>query len=241
VFGRDAYPDLHVKAAALLHSLARNHALVDANMRLAWTACRTFLAIDGQWIIAGRRTLRLCDPGRNRRSARSRHDCRATTRLELSGGLSRWIPAGGSRECRRSNSLSAPGSPPPSPTPSRNCLRANRVASFPVANRSLSFRCRPRLFSLVGTASSIKQAQQPPVIAKREPHQGIWVVDLGAQPRQPHRSCRRVCRHVTSVGTTPTRESAATMPQTRCARPGPSSATCSTADNPLSAVKRVTA
>ena len=31
VFGQDAYPDLHLKAAALLHSLARNHALVDGN------------------------------------------------------------------------------------------------------------------------------------------------------------------------------------------------------------------
>src|SRR5258705_11663048 len=52
VFGHDAYQDLHVKAAALLHSLARNHALVDGNKRLAWTACRTFLAINGQWISA---------------------------------------------------------------------------------------------------------------------------------------------------------------------------------------------
>lgn len=52
VFGEDAYPDLHVKAAALLQSLARNHALVDGNKRLAWTACRTFLAINGQWIAA---------------------------------------------------------------------------------------------------------------------------------------------------------------------------------------------
>jgi len=52
VFGQDAYPELHVKAAALLHSLARNHALVDGNKRLAWTACRTFLAINGQWISA---------------------------------------------------------------------------------------------------------------------------------------------------------------------------------------------
>ena len=41
-----------LKAAALLHSLARNHALVDGNKRLAWTACRTFLAINGQWISA---------------------------------------------------------------------------------------------------------------------------------------------------------------------------------------------
>jgi death on curing protein len=52
VFGEDAYPDLHLKAAALLHSLARNHALVDGNKRLAWTACLTFLAINGQWITA---------------------------------------------------------------------------------------------------------------------------------------------------------------------------------------------
>ena len=52
VFGADAYPDLHLKAAALLHSLARNHALVDGNKRSAWTACRTFLAINGQWINA---------------------------------------------------------------------------------------------------------------------------------------------------------------------------------------------
>jgi death on curing protein len=52
VFGQDAHPDLHLKAAALLHSLARNHALVDGNKRLAWTACRTFLAVNGQWISA---------------------------------------------------------------------------------------------------------------------------------------------------------------------------------------------
>ncbi len=52
VFGHDAYPDVHLKAAALLQSLACNHALVDGNKRLAWTACRTFLAINGQWIKA---------------------------------------------------------------------------------------------------------------------------------------------------------------------------------------------
>jgi death-on-curing protein len=50
VFGEDAYPDLHLKAAALFQSLARNHALKDGNKRLAWTACRTFLAINGNWI-----------------------------------------------------------------------------------------------------------------------------------------------------------------------------------------------
>lgn len=52
VFGDEAYPELHAKAAALLHSLARNHALIDGNKRLAWTACLTFLAINGQRISA---------------------------------------------------------------------------------------------------------------------------------------------------------------------------------------------
>ncbi len=52
VFGADAYSSLHLKAAALMHSLARNPALVDGNRRLAWTACRTFLAVNGQWIRA---------------------------------------------------------------------------------------------------------------------------------------------------------------------------------------------
>jgi death on curing protein len=52
VFGQDAYPDLHLKAAALMQSLARNDALMDGNKRLAWTACRTFLAINSQWISA---------------------------------------------------------------------------------------------------------------------------------------------------------------------------------------------
>lgn len=52
VFGQDAYPDLCVKAAALLHSLTRNDALVDGNKRLGWAACRTFLAINDQWITA---------------------------------------------------------------------------------------------------------------------------------------------------------------------------------------------
>jgi death-on-curing protein len=47
VFGADAYPDVPAKAAALLHSLARNHALVDGNKRLAWLATYVFLDING--------------------------------------------------------------------------------------------------------------------------------------------------------------------------------------------------
>ncbi|MDZ4235746.1 MAG: type II toxin-antitoxin system death-on-curing family toxin [Dietzia sp.] len=46
-FGVDAYPDVFTKAAALLQSLARNHALVDGNKRTAWAAAWTFLHING--------------------------------------------------------------------------------------------------------------------------------------------------------------------------------------------------
>jgi death on curing protein len=37
VFGRDAYPTIHEKAGALLHSLVSNHALVDGSKRLGLT------------------------------------------------------------------------------------------------------------------------------------------------------------------------------------------------------------
>lgn len=47
VLGQDAYPDLVTKAGALLHSLARNHPLVDGNKRLAWLATYVFLAKNG--------------------------------------------------------------------------------------------------------------------------------------------------------------------------------------------------
>ncbi len=45
-FGEDAYATLELKAAALLHSLARNHALVDGNKRLAWLATVVFLDLN---------------------------------------------------------------------------------------------------------------------------------------------------------------------------------------------------
>lgn len=47
VFGKQAYPDLHEKAAALLHSVARNHALVDGDQRLALAGTIAFLGING--------------------------------------------------------------------------------------------------------------------------------------------------------------------------------------------------
>ena len=47
-FGTDAYPSFPEKAAALLHSIARNHALVDGNKRLAWSAARVFCLLNGR-------------------------------------------------------------------------------------------------------------------------------------------------------------------------------------------------
>lgn len=46
-FGEDAYPTMHGKAAALLHSLARNHGLVDGNKRLALAATIAFYGLNG--------------------------------------------------------------------------------------------------------------------------------------------------------------------------------------------------
>jgi death-on-curing protein len=47
-FGRDAYPDLDARAAALLHSLTRNHALVDGNKRLGLAAIIAFYGVNGR-------------------------------------------------------------------------------------------------------------------------------------------------------------------------------------------------
>jgi death-on-curing protein len=47
VFGADAYPDLWTKAAALLSSIVKNHALVDGNKRLGWLATAVFFDING--------------------------------------------------------------------------------------------------------------------------------------------------------------------------------------------------
>ncbi|WP_280470665.1 type II toxin-antitoxin system death-on-curing family toxin [Nocardia farcinica] len=47
VFGVDAYPTLFEKAAALLQSIARNHALLDGNKRTAWAAAWVFLELNG--------------------------------------------------------------------------------------------------------------------------------------------------------------------------------------------------
>lgn len=47
VGGQDAYPTIHDKAAALLHSLARNHAFIDGNKRSAAIATVLFYRLNG--------------------------------------------------------------------------------------------------------------------------------------------------------------------------------------------------
>ena len=47
VFGAAAYPEVHEQAAALLHSVVSNHALVDGNRRLGLAAVIAFLGLNG--------------------------------------------------------------------------------------------------------------------------------------------------------------------------------------------------
>lgn len=46
-FGADAYPTLHEKAAALLHSIARNHPFKDGNKRTATVGTLFMLRVNG--------------------------------------------------------------------------------------------------------------------------------------------------------------------------------------------------
>ncbi|HWH30258.1 MAG TPA: type II toxin-antitoxin system death-on-curing family toxin [Mycobacteriales bacterium] len=50
-YGEDAYPTLELKAAALLHSIARNHPLVDGNKRLALAATLAFLGANARRLL----------------------------------------------------------------------------------------------------------------------------------------------------------------------------------------------
>jgi death-on-curing protein len=50
-FGEDAYPTLELKAAALLTSVARNHAMIDGNKRFSWYLALAFLRINGYRVV----------------------------------------------------------------------------------------------------------------------------------------------------------------------------------------------
>jgi death-on-curing protein len=47
LYGQEAYPSIHEKAAVLLESLTRNHALIDGNKRIGWLAAVVFLHLNG--------------------------------------------------------------------------------------------------------------------------------------------------------------------------------------------------
>jgi len=44
-FGSDAYPTIHLKAAALMQSLAQNQPFVDGNKRISWICGKVFLQL----------------------------------------------------------------------------------------------------------------------------------------------------------------------------------------------------
>ena len=46
LMGQDAYLSTAAKAAALLESLTKNHALIDGNERLAWASCSVFFSLN---------------------------------------------------------------------------------------------------------------------------------------------------------------------------------------------------
>ena len=48
IYGEDAYPTFEEKVASLIHSLSRNHALIDGNKRIAWSAGRIFCIMNGR-------------------------------------------------------------------------------------------------------------------------------------------------------------------------------------------------
>ena len=50
LYGVDVYVEFEKKVAALMHSLARNHGLIDGNKRLAWAAGRIFCLMNNREI-----------------------------------------------------------------------------------------------------------------------------------------------------------------------------------------------
>ena len=52
LFGADAYSTLDLKAAALMHSIATSHPLIDGNKRTAWALMITFVFLNGFEVVA---------------------------------------------------------------------------------------------------------------------------------------------------------------------------------------------
>lgn len=52
LFGLDAYPSLELKAAAMMHSVIKNHPMMDGNKRSAWICVKAFLGINGRLLVS---------------------------------------------------------------------------------------------------------------------------------------------------------------------------------------------
>ncbi len=52
--GKDMYPTIFSKAAALLHSICMNHSFTDGNKRTAWISTKRFLKMNGYYLKAVR-------------------------------------------------------------------------------------------------------------------------------------------------------------------------------------------
>jgi death-on-curing protein len=52
LYGQDAYPNLSLKAAAIVHSVINNHPMVDGNKRSAWIILNFFLVLNNTQIRA---------------------------------------------------------------------------------------------------------------------------------------------------------------------------------------------
>ena len=50
LFGEDAYPEIELKAAALVHSVIKNHPMVDGNKRTSWFLLNAFLFINDYYL-----------------------------------------------------------------------------------------------------------------------------------------------------------------------------------------------
>ena len=84
VSGRDAYPGLDGKAAALLISLVRNHALLDGNKRLGWSAAVVFCQLNN-------RDLRPPDDDAAFELVMSIADGRLVEVVKVAGILAEWL------------------------------------------------------------------------------------------------------------------------------------------------------
>lgn len=47
VFGEDAYPEFELKIAAMMHSIIKNHPMIDGNKRTGWQLSVSFMFMNG--------------------------------------------------------------------------------------------------------------------------------------------------------------------------------------------------